>query len=96
LRLTFFREALKAQIKLGLWDYRADAPLRRPGEKVQRVRIPLKQHVGVPADPVVKKGDKVRVGQLVGEIPTIKLGARVHASIDGVVAAVDSFVTIER
>ena len=48
----------------------------------------LKQHVGVPATPVVKTGDAVKKGQLVAEIPAGALGARVHASIDGIVAQV--------
>ena len=33
---------------------------------------------------------KVRRGDVVGEIPVKALGARVHASIDGVVTAVDA------
>jgi Na+-translocating ferredoxin:NAD+ oxidoreductase RnfC subunit len=60
----------------------------------KEVSIPLKQHVGAPAKPVVKAGDHVRRGDLVGEIPEKALGARVHASIDGVVASVDDAVRI--
>ena len=50
-----------------------------------RVRIPLVQHIGAPAIPVVKSGSVVRKGDVIGEIPEGKLGARVHASIDGIV-----------
>ena len=50
------------------------------------VRIPLKQHIGAPSVPVVKVGDTVRTGDLIGEIPEGSLGARVHASIDGRIA----------
>ncbi len=53
-----------------------------------QVTIPLKQHTGAPAEPVVAVGAPVRAGQLIGEIPADKLGARVHASIEGVVTAV--------
>jgi len=61
------------------------------------VCIPLKQHVGAPALPVVKPGDRVRAGDLAAEIPPGALGARVHASMDGVVTAVDArSVTIAR
>ena len=49
----------------------------------QQVRIPLVQHIGAPAQPVVRAGDSVRSGQVIGEIPEGQLGARVHASIDG-------------
>jgi len=53
------------------------------------VRIPLKQHAGGPATPVVTPGTRVRPGDVIGEIPEKGLGARVHASIEGVVVRVD-------
>lgn len=60
-----------------------------------RVVIPLKQHIGAPAVCVVSYGDRVSKGELIGEIPERALGARVHASIDGVVEAVaDGMVSI--
>ncbi|MEJ2083471.1 MAG: hypothetical protein P8Y94_15180 [Acidobacteriota bacterium] len=46
--------------------------------------------------PVVSPGDRVRRGQLLGEIPGNQLGARVHASIDGRVTRVEDYVEIER
>lgn len=59
------------------------------------VRIPLRQHIGVPAVPVVKKGDTVRTGELIGEIPEGALGARIHASIDGRVSDItDTHIVI--
>jgi len=61
----------------------------------REARIPLGQHMGAPARAVVKPGDTVRAGQCIGEIPEKSLGARVHASIDGTVTAVDSAVTIK-
>jgi Na+-translocating ferredoxin:NAD+ oxidoreductase RnfC subunit len=62
---------------------------------VSRVEIPLKQHLGAPARPVVKPGDRVKKGDLLGEIPEKALGARVHASVGGRVVAVDDRVTIQ-
>jgi len=53
-----------------------------------RVDIPLRQHIGAPAAPVVSAGTTVRKGDCIGEIPEGALGARVHASINGKVAAV--------
>jgi len=53
------------------------------------VNILLQQHLGKPSLPVVAEGDRVKKGDLIGEIPEGALGARVHASIDGTVAAVD-------
>jgi Na+-translocating ferredoxin:NAD+ oxidoreductase RnfC subunit len=61
---------------------------------VKEVRIPLKQHLGAPARPVVKVGDHVGQGSLIGEIPDGALGARVHASIEGDVISVDGAVVI--
>ena len=62
-----------------------------------QVRIPLKQHAGVPSVAVVKPGETVRAGQVIGEIPEGKLGAVVHASISGLVKDVkNGVVTIER
>jgi len=57
--------------------------------KVRQVKILLNQHLGEPALPVVAAGDRVQKGDVVGEIPEGALGARVHASIDGTVSAVD-------
>ncbi len=52
------------------------------------VRIPLSQHIGAPALCVVAVGASVKKGDVIGEIPDQAMGARVHASIDGVVEAV--------
>ena len=60
------------------------------------VRLPLKQHLGAPAEAVVRPGDHVRRGDLIGEIPDQALGARVHASIDGVVSEVGETVAIKQ
>lgn len=61
----------------------------------ERVTIPLRQHIGAPADCLVAAGDTVRGGDLIGEIPSKGMAARVHASISGVVEAVDNgMVTI--
>ncbi len=58
------------------------------GFRPSRVILPLKQHIGAPAVCLVRAGDMVKKGDLVGEIPDNALGARVHASIDGVVESV--------
>jgi len=55
-----------------------------------RVDIPLRQHIGAPALPVVSAGARLRKGDCIGEIPQGALGARVHASISGRVTAVSS------
>lgn len=61
------------------------------------VTLPLGQHIGAPATCVVSAGDKVSCGDLIGEIPEGAMGARIHASIDGVVESVaDGKVTIKK
>jgi Na+-translocating ferredoxin:NAD+ oxidoreductase RnfC subunit len=56
---------------------------------VGRVALKLKQHIGVACVARVAPGDKVARGQLIAEPPEGKMGARLHASIDGRVASVD-------
>ncbi|MBQ7726632.1 MAG: electron transport complex subunit RsxC [Clostridia bacterium] len=51
------------------------------------VRIPMSQHIGAPAQPVVKVGDKVFVGTLIGEAGGF-VSAPVHASVSGTVKAI--------
>ena len=50
--------------------------------------IPMAQHLGAPANPIVQVGDKVTVGQKIGE-PSAFISAPVHASISGTVIAVE-------
>lgn len=62
----------------------------------KRVSIPLRQHIGAPAVCTVAAGARVKCGDLIGEIPEKAMGARVHASIDGVVESVaDGMITIK-
>ena len=47
------------------------------------VRINLHQHYGIPAKPVVRIGDLVDEGEIIGKVPDDKIGAYIHASIKG-------------
>ena len=59
------------------------------------VRIPLKQHIGAPAEPCVTAGASVRRGDVIGRMAGGALGADVHASICGTVEqAGDGWVVI--
>lgn len=51
------------------------------------VHIPMSMHIGPPCTCLVKKGDHVKIGQMIGQ-PTGPLAVPVHASISGVVKAV--------
>ena len=54
----------------------------------QKVTIPLLQHFGNPAEPLVNKGEEVLLGQKIGEGKTL-FSASVHSSISGKVLTVD-------
>ncbi len=48
------------------------------------VSIPLSQHIGAHAVPIVQKGDPVKIGQVIGVVEK-GLGCPVHASVSGTV-----------
>ncbi|NLK07563.1 MAG: electron transport complex protein RnfC [Firmicutes bacterium] len=75
-------------LRLGLGGYEQKAPWRQLKVLPSRVTIPLKQHVGVPAEPLVQKGEIVEAGQLIGEPPVSALGASIHSSINGRISEV--------
>ena len=81
--------------KLGVKNYDRPAPWYECTYEPKKIVLPLQQHVGAPAEPVVKPGDKVRAGQLVADIPDGKLAARIHSSMDGTVTEVNGSLTIE-
>ena len=56
----------------------------------ERVVIPLAQHIGAPAQPLVKVGDVVKKGQKIGEAQGA-VSVPVHASVSGKVIAVGGF-----
>ncbi|MCK8824431.1 electron transport complex subunit RsxC [Fuchsiella alkaliacetigena] len=59
----------------------------KPAELPSEVVIPLQQHIGAPCEPLVERGDKVKVGQKIGESEAF-VSAPVHASISGEVTDV--------
>lgn len=64
---------------------------------IPAVTILLKQHLGEAAIGVVSEGDRVKRGDVIGEIREGALGARVHASIDGTIGSMDDTrITINR
>ncbi|MEG0502082.1 MAG: electron transporter RnfC, partial [Cellulosilyticaceae bacterium] len=50
--------------------------------------FPMQQHIGSPCKPIVKKGDRVLVGQKIGEA-TGFVCAPIHSSVSGIVKAVE-------
>ena len=95
------RELRKAPIarlknRLDLARYDVDAPLKDETVEFQKVRIPLRQHIGAPAQPAVKPGDIVGRGQKIANPAPGALSVAIHASIAGTVLEADKdFVVIE-
>jgi Na+-translocating ferredoxin:NAD+ oxidoreductase RnfC subunit len=76
--------------RLRVEQFERETPFDVNSPSPSRVRIRLKQHAGAAAEPVIKPGAAVKKGQVVGTPPAGALGANVHASIGGKVAAVTS------
>ena len=53
--------------------------------------FPLGQHIGAPARPVVKRGDKVKVGTLIAEANGF-VSAPIYSSVSGTVAKIDTSI----
>lgn len=53
--------------------------------------FPLSQHIGAPTKPVVKKGDKVKVGSLIAEAGGF-VSAPIYSSVSGTVFKVDTAI----
>ena len=54
----------------------------------ETLSIPLSQHLGAPCSSVVEKGERVRRGQLLGDVEAM-VSAPVHSPVDGEVAGVE-------
>lgn len=62
----------------------------------KEVILPLRMHIGAPCEAIVKKGDKVQKGQLIGKAPANALGTSLCSSISGTVKEVnDKEIIIE-
>ncbi len=55
------------------------------------VRIPMVQHMGVPCTPVVKPGEQVLVGQLIGNSEQA-FSVPIHSSVSGTVKMIEDYV----
>ena len=55
-----------------------------------RLYIPLQQHIGAPAEPIVKRGDKILKGQLLANSQGM-ISAPVHAPTSGKVIAIGKY-----
>ncbi|OYT15705.1 MAG: proton-conducting membrane transporter [Bacteroidetes bacterium 4572_77] len=61
----------------------------------RKVSILLNQHIGKPAYPKVKVGDKVSRGQIIGEVQIGDVGSNIHSSINGKVCEISDKIVIQ-
>jgi Na+-translocating ferredoxin:NAD+ oxidoreductase RnfC subunit len=73
--------------RLSLTKYDREAPLNEELVRPSKVKILLSQHIGAPAQPVVKAGDQVKRGMMIAR-PADGLSVGIHASICGTVTEV--------
>ncbi len=81
--------------RLGLDRYDNHGPLRPVVLETRRIVLPKKQHVGPPAEAVVRPGDRVAKGTLVAAVKEGQLGCSLHSSMDGRVTAIDPEIIVE-
>ena len=67
------------------------APVKMPVPP--QVLLPMVQHIGSPAIPVVKVGDEVRVGQLIAEASSA-VSAPIYASVSGKVIKIEDCLCV--
>ena len=68
-----------------------DSSLQK-ANKPEKVMIPLQQHIGAPCQPLVKKGEHVKLGQKIGDSDSF-VSAPVHASTSGIVEDITEIQT---
>ncbi|MHC1787144.1 MAG: 4Fe-4S dicluster domain-containing protein [Christensenellales bacterium] len=76
--------------RMGLSPYDRVATYDTAPLQPRQVRLPLRQHLGQPAGPLVKPGQRVQRGQLIAAMAEGALGADLHASLSGTVTGVDA------
>lgn len=82
---TTFSGGIHPAYNKGLAEKEAIESLPPPQEAV----VPVGQHIGGPAKPVVAKGDEVKAGQVIAEAGGF-ISAPVHAPISGKVTAIEA------
>lgn len=70
-------------------EFSKNAPIEKMSIP-KKVIIPLSQHIGAPAKPVVQVGDFVKTGQLIAEASAF-VSIPMHASVTGKVSKIDMF-----
>ncbi len=83
--MSFFLKGVRVPHR----KYTADKPALRI-EAPKTVKIPMSMHIGAPANPVVKVGDTVKVGTLIGAASGF-VSSEIYSSISGKVTKIEDF-----
>lgn len=81
--------------RLGLAEYDVAAPFQDTTPGTKYVKLPMSQHIGAPAKPVVTVGEAVKKGQKIAEAAE-GLSVAIHCSIDGIVEKVSDREVVVR
>ncbi len=76
--------------RLGIVKYDKPVEICPEDQGVHEVRLELNQHIGVPCRPVVKKGESVKVRQVIADVAPTELGCPIHSPIEGTVTDIDN------
>ena len=85
-------DRLVSKLGIGAWD--KPAPLRPLPRELTRLVLSLKQSAGDPVAPSVRAGQKVRMGEVLGEPASGALGATLHAPMAALVESVSETIVL--
>ncbi len=57
----------------------------------KQVIVPFGQNLGAPSKPIIKRGDKVKVGQLIGKASSF-ISSNIHSPVSGTVLKIDNII----
>jgi electron transport complex protein RnfC len=84
--MLFQRSRINSGIKIPHQKNTADSETVKMGVP-KKVLIPLQQHIGAQCEALVQKGDRVKVGQVIGDAKAF-VSAPIHSSVSGTVTNV--------
>ncbi len=86
----------KIMAKLDLLKFKNEGPLVDYHWQARHLKLMLSQHIGVPADPVIKLGQAVSANQKIASVGK-NLGAEIHSPIDGKITKITKdYILIEK
>ncbi|OWZ83897.1 electron transport complex subunit RsxC [Natranaerobius trueperi] len=82
-------ETFRGGVEPGHFKYTTEDAVEKMAAP-SKVYIPMEQHIGAPCEPVVSKGDKVKLGQKIGGSDSF-VSAPIHSSVSGEVVDITEY-----